>query len=100
MGSQSLVAAGGWRRTASERNRAIVPGIRQTEARFSAGATTHDREVVAMSDFSRGGVLARFFSGLCEYVCEGRLGLADPPVLDYLSDLSLCCGLLCSARRV
>ena len=33
-----------------------------------------------MSDFSRGGVLARFFSGLCEYVFEGRLGLADPPV--------------------
>ena len=40
-----------------------------------------------MSDFSRGGVLARFFSGLCEYVFEGRLGLADPPVIDYLNQL-------------
>ena len=35
-----------------------------------------------MTDFARGGVLARFFSGVCECVFEGRLGLADPPVVD------------------
>ena len=32
-----------------------------------------------MTDFARGGVLARFFSGLCEYVFEGRLGPGRSP---------------------
>jgi hypothetical protein len=53
-----------------------------------------------MSDFSRGGVLARFFSGLCEYVFESRLGLADPPLVDYLSDLMLRFARLDTVQRV
>lgn len=36
-----------------------------------------------------GGTLARFFSGLCEYVFQTRLGVADPPMIDYLSGLML-----------
>lgn len=42
-----------------------------------------------MTSFARGGVLARFFAGLCECVFEGQLGVADPPLIDYLSDLML-----------
>jgi hypothetical protein len=42
-----------------------------------------------MSDLARAGVLARFFSGVCEYVFEGRLGVADPPLVDYLSNLMM-----------
>ena len=53
-----------------------------------------------MADFARGGALSRFFSGLCEYVFEGRLGLADPPLVDYLSDLMLRFARLDSVHRV
>ena len=53
-----------------------------------------------MTDFARGGVLSRFFSGLCEYVFEGRLGLADPPLVDYLSGLMLRFARLDSVHRV
>lgn len=42
-----------------------------------------------MTDFSRGGTLARFFSGICENVFEGQLGVVDPPLVDYLSVLML-----------
>ena len=35
------------------------------------------------------GVLGRFFSGLCENVFESRLGVADPLLVDYMSDLML-----------
>lgn len=31
--------------------------------------------------------MARYFSGLCEYIFATRLGVADPPLVDYLSDL-------------
>lgn len=31
--------------------------------------------------------LLRFFSGLTEYVFETRLGVADPPLVDYLAEL-------------
>jgi hypothetical protein len=31
--------------------------------------------------------LRRFFSGLTEYTFQTRLGVADPPLIDYLSDL-------------
>jgi len=53
-----------------------------------------------MIDFSRGGVLSRFFAGLCEYVFESRLGLADPPLVDYLSELMLRFARLDSVHRV
>lgn len=35
------------------------------------------------------GTLARFFTGLCEYIFQTRLGVADPPLTDYLSDMLL-----------
>lgn len=53
-----------------------------------------------MNDFARGGVLGRFFSGLCENVFEGQLGLADPPLVDYLSGLMLRFARLDSVHRV
>jgi hypothetical protein len=31
--------------------------------------------------------LRRFFEGLAEYAFESRLGVADPPLVDYLADL-------------
>jgi hypothetical protein len=42
-----------------------------------------------MSNFARGSLLARFFAGLCEQIFESQLGVADPPLVDYLSDLML-----------
>jgi hypothetical protein len=53
-----------------------------------------------MSEVSRGGVLARFFSGVCEYVFEGRLGVADPPLIDYLSNLMIRFARLDTVHRV
>lgn len=53
-----------------------------------------------MSDFAPGGTLARFFSGVCEYVFQGRLGVADPPLVDYLSDLMLRFARLDTVHRV
>jgi hypothetical protein len=42
-----------------------------------------------MTDFTRGGVLGRYFAGICEYIFASRLGVADPPLVDYVSDLML-----------
>lgn len=53
-----------------------------------------------MTDFARGGVLSRFFSGLCECVFESRLGVADPPLIDYLSHLMLRFARLDTVHRV
>jgi len=53
-----------------------------------------------MPDFAKGGVLSRFFSGLCECVFEGQLGVADPPLIDYLSQLMLRFARLDTAQRV
>ena len=53
-----------------------------------------------MTDFARGGVLDRFFSGICENVFEGQLGLVDPPVIDYLSGLMLRFARLDTVQRV
>ena len=53
-----------------------------------------------MSDASRSGVLARFFFGVCEYVFEGRLGVADPPLIDYLSNLMIRFARLDTVHRV
>ena len=33
--------------------------------------------------------LSRFFTGLCENVFESRLGIADPQLVDYVSDLMI-----------
>src|SRR5687767_3626513 len=40
-----------------------------------------------MTDFARTSALARYFSGLCEYIFQSRLGVVDPPLIDYLSDM-------------
>ncbi|MCU0878528.1 MAG: hypothetical protein MUF06_12145 [Pirellulaceae bacterium] len=53
-----------------------------------------------MTAFARGGVLARYFAGVCEYIFESRLGVADPPLVDYLSDLMLRFARLDSVHRV
>ena len=36
---------------------------------------------------SRGEILRRFFTGLTEYAFHARLGVADPPLVDYLAEL-------------
>lgn len=53
-----------------------------------------------MSAFAQGSGLARYFSGLCEHVFHSRLGVADPPLVDYLSDLMLRFARLDSMHRV
>lgn len=40
-----------------------------------------------MTDFARPSALSRYFSGLCEYIFQSRLGVVDPPLIDYLSDM-------------
>lgn len=42
-----------------------------------------------MTDFAQGGTLSRFFAGICESIFQTRLGVADPPLTDYLSDMLL-----------
>ena len=53
-----------------------------------------------MSAFSRGSVLGRYFAGLCEYIFESKLGVADPPLVDYVSDLLLRFARLDTVHRV
>ena len=38
---------------------------------------------------SSSGTLGRFFTGLCEYVFHTQLGVADEPLVDYVSDLMI-----------
>jgi hypothetical protein len=40
-----------------------------------------------MHQDARTSVVRRFFSGLTEYTFEGRLGVADPPLIDYIAEL-------------
>lgn len=42
-----------------------------------------------MTDFAKNSTLARYFAGICENVFEGELGVADPPLIDYLTDLMI-----------
>ena len=37
------------------------------------------------ADSSRSGLLLRFFAGMTEYTFTSQLGVADPPLVDYLS---------------
>jgi len=53
-----------------------------------------------MTAFTRGSALGRYFTGLCEYTFEARLGVADPPLIDYVSDLLLRFARLDSIQRV
>jgi hypothetical protein len=41
------------------------------------------------AEIPHGNSLRRFFTGLAEHVFETRLGVADPPLVDYLSDMLL-----------
>jgi hypothetical protein len=49
---------------------------------------------------NRAQVLRRFFAGLTEYAFHTRLGVADPPLVDYLSDLLIRFARLDSVHRV
>ena len=40
-----------------------------------------------MHEQSRGKQVRQFFAGMTEYVFQTRLGVADPPLVDYLSEL-------------
>jgi hypothetical protein len=53
-----------------------------------------------MMALPRGSALGRYFAGLCECIFESRLGVADPPLVDYLSDLLLRFARLDSIHRV
>ena len=53
-----------------------------------------------MSAYSRGSALGRYFAGLCEYIFEAKLGVADPPLVDYVSDLLLRFARLDTVHRV
>ena len=44
--------------------------------------------------------MGRYFTGLCEYIFESRLGVADPPLVDYVSDLLLRFARLDTVHRV
>jgi hypothetical protein len=41
------------------------------------------------TEISQGNTLRRFFAGLTEHIFEARLGVADPPLVDYLSCILL-----------
>lgn len=41
--------------------------------------------------FSPRSTLTRFFAGLTEQTFQGRLGVADPPLIDYVTELLLRC---------
>lgn len=53
-----------------------------------------------MSALSRGSAIGRYFAGLCEFIFHSRLGVADPPLVDYLSDLLIRFARLDSVHRV
>jgi hypothetical protein len=40
-----------------------------------------------MTDYARPSTISRYFSGLCEYIFQTRLGVVDPPLIDYLSEM-------------
>ncbi len=40
-----------------------------------------------MQQDARLSVIRRFFTGLTEYAFQGRLGVADPPLIDYIAEL-------------
>src|SRR4029078_11754999 len=41
----------------------------------------------SMHQDARTSVVRRFFTGLTEYTFEGRLGVGDPPLIDYIAEL-------------
>lgn len=53
-----------------------------------------------MTMFAKSGLLGRYFTGLCEFIFESKLGVADPPLVDYISDLMLRFARLDTVHRV
>ena len=51
------------------------------------GQRPRSREDQSMHQDARTSVVRRFFTGLTEYTFEGRLGVADPPLIDYIAEL-------------
>src|SRR5262249_27213097 len=54
---------------------------------FLPGRAAPARRKLSMRLEDRGQVLRRFFAGLTEYAFHTRLGVTDPPLVDYLSEL-------------
>jgi len=46
-----------------------------------------DRGPVYCSRRPKRRFIRRFFTGLTEYTFEGRLGVADPPLIDYIAEM-------------
>jgi hypothetical protein len=42
-----------------------------------------------MTDFARPSTISRYFSGLCESIFQTQLGVVDPPLIDYISQMLL-----------
>jgi len=42
-----------------------------------------------MTDFARPSTVSRYFSGLCESIFQTQLGVVDPPLIDYISQMLL-----------
>src|SRR5688572_10418827 len=78
-------------REESERNprRIVPPGSPWAARSVRCDLVRSPEKVLPMIDFTRGGVLGRYFAGVCEYIFASRLGVADPPLVDYVSDLML-----------
>lgn len=53
-----------------------------------------------MHQDSRASAVRRFFTGITEYAFHARLGVADPPLVDYVSDLLLRFARLDTVHRV
>lgn len=53
-----------------------------------------------MTAFARSSALGRYFTGICEFIFEARLGVADPPLVDYVSDLLLRFARLDTVHRI
>jgi hypothetical protein len=56
------------------------------QADFPSGSSDEDRPQ-DRTDRQRSEVLRRFFAGITEFTFTTRLGVADPPLIDYLSEL-------------
>src|SRR5437763_567267 len=58
-----------------------------SEAAAPNGAAPAPQMELAMHHYSADRPLRRFFSGLAEHTFVSDLGVADPPLIDYLSEL-------------
>ena len=62
--------------------------FRRPQESFSHGRSERSEEVeAAMQRHDSGGAIRSFFAGVTEYAFHGRLGVADPALVDYISEL-------------